>query len=237
MNISRRLANSIRFVLDELVPPVIRDSRWFMWLPFKMMFGKKSHYFLNFKRDFPTMSDADLVRVYQETEDVHISRPTDLNDKCIQAILEETTGVTVLDAGCGRGFLAGKLEKNHTVTGVDFIESPAFKEAAPSSEFVQADLSSLPFADDSFDTVICTHTLEHVKDIGAVIAELKRVCRQQMILVVPRQRSYQYTFDLHIHFFAHQHEFLGLMSSTGLFEQWRIDTLDGDIFFQQSGKQ
>jgi SAM-dependent methyltransferase len=42
---------------------------------------------------------------------------------------------------------------------------------------VQADLTSLPFADDCFDLVVCAHVLEHVADDRAAIAELFRVVR------------------------------------------------------------
>lgn len=41
--------------------------------------------------------------------------------------------------------------------------------------FIVADAACLPFADKSFDFVICSHVLEHVPDPGAVIRELQRV--------------------------------------------------------------
>jgi SAM-dependent methyltransferase len=40
-----------------------------------------------------------------------------------------------------------------------------------------ADAADMPFADQAFDYVICSHLLEHVPDPGAVIAELTRVAR------------------------------------------------------------
>jgi SAM-dependent methyltransferase len=41
--------------------------------------------------------------------------------------------------------------------------------------FVIGDVSALPFADDSFDFVICSHVLEHVEDPARAVAELQRV--------------------------------------------------------------
>jgi SAM-dependent methyltransferase/uncharacterized protein YbaR (Trm112 family) len=41
--------------------------------------------------------------------------------------------------------------------------------------FVVGDVQHLPFADKSFDFVICSHLLEHVRDPAAAIAELERV--------------------------------------------------------------
>lgn len=42
---------------------------------------------------------------------------------------------------------------------------------------VRADLSALPFVDDSFDAAICVHVLEHVRDDALAIAELYRTTR------------------------------------------------------------
>ena len=42
---------------------------------------------------------------------------------------------------------------------------------------VLADLTDLPFDEDSFDLVLCSHVLEHVGDDRAAIAEMKRVAK------------------------------------------------------------
>lgn len=47
----------------------------------------------------------------------------------------------------------------------------------------EADAAALPFRDQAFDYVICSHTLEHVDDPAAVIAELARVGRAGYIEV------------------------------------------------------
>ena len=51
-------------------------------------------------------------------------------------------------------------------------------------EAIQGDGELLPFADDLFDVVICTETLEHVPDDRAVLRELVRVLRRGGVLVV-----------------------------------------------------
>jgi SAM-dependent methyltransferase len=40
-----------------------------------------------------------------------------------------------------------------------------------------ADAAAMPFADQAFDYVVCSHVLEHVRDPGAVIDEMVRVAR------------------------------------------------------------
>ncbi|MDZ7762755.1 MAG: methyltransferase domain-containing protein [Desulfovermiculus sp.] len=73
----------------------------------------------------------------------------------------------------------------------------------PQVTFRQAELPLLPFIDQMFDTVVCTHTLEHIPDIRQAVKELRRVAKKRLIIVLPRQRPYRYTFDLHLHFFPY----------------------------------
>jgi ubiquinone/menaquinone biosynthesis C-methylase UbiE len=77
--------------------------------------------------------------------------------------------------------------------------------------FCKADVTQLQFQDHAFDTVICAHTLEHVFDIEKALSEVRRVCSKRLIVVVPRQREYRYTFDLHIHFFPYAYKLQQLM--------------------------
>jgi SAM-dependent methyltransferase len=43
----------------------------------------------------------------------------------------------------------------------------------------------LPFEDSQFETVFCSHTLEHVEDPGGLFAELCRVDRSVTAVVPP----------------------------------------------------
>jgi O-antigen biosynthesis protein len=43
---------------------------------------------------------------------------------------------------------------------------------------VNADVQALPFADGSFDMVLCSHVLEHVRDDRLALRELRRVLRR-----------------------------------------------------------
>ena len=70
-----------------------------------------------------------------------------------------------------------------------------------------ADITDLPFADNSFDIVLCTHTLEHIREPKKALDELIRVAKQRLIIVVPRQREYRYTVDFHINFFPYMYSF------------------------------
>ncbi len=51
--------------------------------------------------------------------------------------------------------------------------------------FIQVDIENLPFADKQFETVLCSHTIEHVDDPELFFAELHRVGEKVTIVLPP----------------------------------------------------
>lgn len=91
-------------------------------------------------------------------------------------------GDSVLDVGCGGGFLANALaEMRFKVTGVDVSEeSLAVARRHDSTRTVDyrfGDAYSLPFEDKSFDVVCAMDFLEHIEDPQRAIKEFSRVLR------------------------------------------------------------
>jgi SAM-dependent methyltransferase len=62
---------------------------------------------------------------------------------------------------------------------------------------VKADITNLPFADDSFDVILCSHVLEHVVDDRKAMRELYRVLRPGgwALVLVPIDFSRGETFE------------------------------------------
>jgi ubiquinone/menaquinone biosynthesis C-methylase UbiE len=93
---------------------------------------------------------------------------------------------SVLDVGCGDGSLFDSLtdsiSRNGRLVGLDFAEAELdvgrrrFSED-PRVEFVHANARTLPFPDDSFDTVVSHQFLNFVPDAGAFVREMVRVLR------------------------------------------------------------
>jgi ubiquinone/menaquinone biosynthesis C-methylase UbiE len=100
---------------------------------------------------------------------------------------------SVLDIGTGPGQIAIKLASylpDWLIVGVDrspnMIRTALAARAAPPSsprpgpkpaglEFLVADGNRLPFADDSFDLVLCNSVLHHFEDPAGVLTEIARV--------------------------------------------------------------
>jgi ubiquinone/menaquinone biosynthesis C-methylase UbiE len=204
MALSREQALHIRNFLDNWLPPVLRDSRLVMYPLLLLAFGKRFPVFADFKTRGFAMSAAEFSHVYSSTTDLQqVQGCTDLNDACVGAILKEVMGTSVLDVGCGRGHLVDQLTAVSTeVVGCDIVVDEALVDRE-GLRFVQGSVEQLPFADGAFDTVVTTHTLEHVQRIDRALCELRRVARRRLIVVVPKERPYRYSFNLHLHFFPY----------------------------------
>jgi len=104
------------------------------------------------------------------------------------ARLEVGAGHLLLDAGCGEGrHCFGALERGARVVGLD-LDLGSLKKAGGALRFVgrekgrlaamlQGDAFRLPFADATFDRVICAEVMEHVHDYRAAARELARVTK------------------------------------------------------------
>ncbi len=96
--------------------------------------------------------------------------------------LMATGNVSVLDVGCGAGFLSNELALSGlSVTGVDLspesVKVAAAHDGTKSVHYEVADASRLPFPDQSFDVVTAMDFLEHVEDPEAIIREMGRVLK------------------------------------------------------------
>ena len=96
---------------------------------------------------------------------------------------------TLLDVGCGPGNLLYRVRgRVRRSVGLD-LSAEALRAARTTfqqrqagagdaqASFVLGDGRRLPFREASFDSIICTETLEHVADDGAVLSELARVLK------------------------------------------------------------
>lgn len=221
----------LRFFLDECIPPIIRDSRWFMYPFYYVGYrGKLLKRAMDFKRDVGQMSPAEYTDFYASIHSISRNRPTDLNKPCFNAIVKRVTAYgagNLLDVGCGESghlleSLAQQTPRLYKV-GTDIV--PAQTSSAFS--FCKSSVQALPFADKTFDIVIASHVLEHCQNLEQCVNELKRVCRDLLIVVVPKQRPYYYTIDEHIHFFFYKE----LLTDVLGLAQFECCNLGGDWFY------
>ena len=90
-------------------------------------------------------------------------------------------GERVLEAGCGPGFLAKLLkDKGAHVVGTDVSPVGVERTARRGIEahHVDLDTTKLPFADQSFETVVCNSNLEHLFYLEDNLNECLRVLKR-----------------------------------------------------------
>ncbi len=230
MVINRDVTNKINWLLDNVLPPGLRDSRLFMKVFFWLLFKEKYKYFFKFKEIAFKLTDKEYINYYRLLSDCHLQRETDLNKLSINKILDSLIGKKILDIACGGGYLSKLIhdKKGLEVVGVD-IEIPTLKSHSSDIRFIAGNVEKIDFPDDYFDTVICAHTLEHVQDIESAIKELRRVSKQRLIIIVPCQREYRYTFDLHLHFFPYSYSLKRVMKNDGAY----LKRLGNDFFYME----
>jgi len=102
--------------------------------------------------------------------------------------LETLPGHLLLDAGCGEGrHCFGAIDRGANVVGLD-LDLPSMaphtgrlNDTLAKSDahggFTQGNTFALPFADGTFDRVICAEVMEHVHDYKGAIRELARVTK------------------------------------------------------------
>jgi SAM-dependent methyltransferase len=99
----------------------------------------------------------------------------------------------VLDVGCATGdlLLAIREAGNPNVVGVEVGTTAASVARDRGLDVHEAELDDVAFPDDSFDTAILSHTLEHVPDPLVTVREVRRILRPggALILWLPNVES------------------------------------------------
>ena len=88
----------------------------------------------------------------------------------------------ILDIGCGYGDMLILLNNPSLRVGLE-ISSHAIKQASTDARkkknicFINGEAQSLPFQDEQFDKVLCSHVIEHLPNPQLLIADVYRVLK------------------------------------------------------------
>jgi len=93
----------------------------------------------------------------------------------------------IVDVGCGTGAILKQLGNPEKNVGIDLApEAISFCRQRGLNNVRQGDIRALPFADASFDAVICSSVLYHqwVNDVEGAVREMHRVLRPGGALLI-----------------------------------------------------
>lgn len=125
-------------------------------------------------------------RLVERLERLYATRDVLRRRELVRAALGARAGDRVLDVGCGPGFYVTELletvGREGSVVGVD-ASADMLAVAAQRAEghgnvtFHQADATSLPVPDASFERAVCVQVLEYVRDVPAALSQMHRALR------------------------------------------------------------
>ncbi len=104
-------------------------------------------------------------------------------DPILFRLLGEVRGQTILDAGCGQGYLSRMLaQKGAKVFGVEnskqLFEQAEFREKAEPAgiQYIHDSISRMPFLKDkSMDAIVCNNVFMYCQDIRGALQEFARI--------------------------------------------------------------
>lgn len=125
------------------------------------------------------MSDA-VINLFAERSDSYDrgNWPKDPELLSIhKRLVGEVTDKKILDAACGTGIVGGLFAQScSVVVGVDLSPEMLVQASNRVSVCVQADISQMPFLEDTFDLILCRQALHYVDPLP-VLREFKRVLK------------------------------------------------------------
>ena len=99
-----------------------------------------------------------------------------------------------LDIGCGDGVVSAAIRAERlTIADVSTVALERARPQVPEAEAVELEPDApLPFADGTFDVVVCAETLEHVRDLQLLLSELRRVLEPggRLAITTPAHRRF-----------------------------------------------
>lgn len=144
-----------------------------------------------------------------QKHDYHDEEFETLVSPCFEKIWRELEpeGKIVIDLGCGKGAYLALLGDN--AVGVEISKPNLEACRAKGLSVIESDLNeTLPFKDESVDTVLASHVIEHLRGPLFFLEEINRVLKPHgfLILAVPNEQSvicwkcpYFFSDDLHLY--------------------------------------
>lgn len=142
-------------------------------------------------------------KVWAKTYDTEENILIKIEEPIVKKILKKYPKGKVLDLGCGTGRYSLYLDSlGHSVTGIDIsMDMIEFaKQKSKQIQFIQGDISNLPFEDNSFDLVVSGLTIHYVRNLEKAINEFSRVLRPGGHMIISSVHPWMVALGAHAEF-------------------------------------
>ena len=147
----RRLTNIIRFFMDEFLPPIVRDNKYFMYPFFYIWYkGKNVKDHMEFKSLAYQWTQKEFEDFYNSLDSLAKDRATNISGPCLNFILDhlDREADSILDVGCGNDYFLNKAAGlNYEIHGSDILKKVDIKNGT----YHVGNIEQLPFPDKQFD--------------------------------------------------------------------------------------
>ncbi|MCX7620796.1 MAG: class I SAM-dependent methyltransferase [Acidimicrobiales bacterium] len=155
-----------------------RGERWSTVQSLRLNVGKRLARAAKRNGELGPASRLELFTLFLTEEDDPEPFYTKLAERSIAEFPFPLSGRRVLDLGAGPGYYSKAMQRaGAIVTPIDLGEENIRKASSSGLCAVYADGTLLPFADSSFDGVLCSNMLEHTPTPERIFDEIERVLR------------------------------------------------------------
>lgn len=129
------------------------------------------------------------AKIYDETNTAYYSKYPKISCKDVAQRLRNTEYQSLLDVGCGTGYLIDMLQrqKNALYCGLDLspeMLKMAKQKLSDSVFLIEGSADSLPYEDNSFDVVTCIQSFHHYPKPEKSMSEAYRVLKPGGLYII-----------------------------------------------------
>ena len=148
----------------------------------------------NMKKVQNIYDNKDFFDAYKEMRDTKINANELIEMPTIKEMLPDLKDTTILDLGCGTGFMLNEIKKiyklknkNLDLYGLDISEEMikiANENLNGKANLKVGDSEYIPWKDNTFDLVVCNASFHHFSNPEKTLFEIKRVLNSNGILIL-----------------------------------------------------